>query len=186
MITIELTCQLAELQSERANHQKLIKEHSKLETRFEKARSELLKYRNLNQTSAETTSVLESLLDNLNIDKETTPQKELELSTKTTRKSINDEDHDYDIIKSQEFELENHRLRDDLNRLRKLYDDNENESVISNEIKSQFNALNEELQKRRDECVELKTILVNQSRTLQSKHPIILIIFKTKLFYFKR
>jgi len=40
----EMKAQLNELENERANHQKLIKEYSKLEQRFEKVRTELLKY----------------------------------------------------------------------------------------------------------------------------------------------
>ena len=183
----ELTSQLAELQSERANHQKLIKEHSKLESRFDKVRTELLKYRNVNRSSDTSANInvdiIESLLEDYDNEKvkitDTTtnatpavksvsaPQLKVNNTIEEAAKTDNYE-HDYDIIKSQELELENHRLRDDLNRLRRLYDDNESEVAISHEIKSQFNALNEELQRRRDECIHLKTILVNQSRTLQS------------------
>ena len=162
-----------------------------MESRFEKARSELLKYRNLQPTSTETTSVLETLLEDLDLDNynnkesssfvESTNEnkkssvKDDSISTITAvskspqQHAIENEDHDYDIITSQELELENHRLRDDLNRLRKLYDDNENEGAITNEIKSQFLALGEELQRRRDECIHLKTILLNKNRASQSK-----------------
>lgn len=206
---------MAELQSERANHQKLINEHRKLESRFDKARSDLLKYRNMhlnasssNESAATAAStsinvdnaLLESLIEELDLDsirdksgesKETNgttttsvrtptsssaPQLKVTSATPEVKIATDDEENekqgqyerDYDIIKSQELELENHRLRDDLNRLRKLYDDNEGDGAINHEIKCQFNALNEELQRRRDECIQLKTILVNQSRQLQN------------------
>ena len=141
----------------------------------------MLKYRNLNQASAETTTVLESLLQDLNIDKEGGGAPQVEQQTeKLKEQQQQSEEHDYDIIKSQEFELENS--------LRKLYDDNETESVISNEIKTQFNALSEELQKRRDECIQLKTILVNKSRTIKVEQSIVItfgghMIINVSFFY---
>ncbi len=64
----ELNTQLSDVQQERANHQKLIKDHNKLEQRYEKATSELLKMLNVRQTTTTNTerdAQIESLLEDL-------------------------------------------------------------------------------------------------------------------------
>ena len=263
----EMKSQLAELENERANHQKLIKEYSKLEQRFEKVRTELLKYSKNQQMqqqqqqqssnnlvpgsmSASTvsfpgqhTSELESLIEELEQDtklKITTTsstnneitngvanfeankllymtangaEMDVSLISKLNRRiaalelerkdflrsgtskanllsneqdnnnNINDlnelnnspnviieklqQEKDYEMIKSQEMELENQKLREDLSRLRDLTFDNQNgksDTIINKEMMSQFDALNEEVQRRREECVQLKTLLVAKHR----------------------
>ena len=262
----EMKSQLAELENERANHQKLIKEYSKLEQRFEKVRTELLKYSKNQQMqqqqqqssnnlvpgsmSASTvsfpgqhTSELESLIEELEQDTKlkinTTSstaneitngvanfeankllymtangaEMDVSLISKLNRRiaalelerkdflrsgtskanllsneqdnnnNINDlnelnnspnvvieklqQEKDYEMIKSQEMELENQKLREDLSRLRDLTFDNQNgksDTIINKEMMSQFDALNEEVQRRREECVQLKTLLVAKHR----------------------
>jgi myosin V len=192
----DMTNSLAEVQNERANHQKLIKENNKLEQRFEKARQELLKFKELQHQQAKSeiniqfdNSQLESLIEELDIHsiKESNADSD-EASTndgdsqqrapKQARKiqqynnntgdgtlSVLQEqdENDFEIIKSQELEFENQKLREDLNRLRRLYDEAD-EGLISKEIVNQFNALNEEVQKRRDEVIQLKSVLVSKTR----------------------
>ncbi len=78
------------------------------------------------------------------------------------------QEKDYELIKSQEYELENQKLREDLSRLRDLCADNQigqnTDSLISSEMMSQFDALNEECQRRREECIQLKSILVSRHK----------------------
>lgn len=74
------------------------------------------------------------------------------------------QEKDYELIKSQEIELENQKLREDLNRLRDLVEENQSldkDSLISKEMMDQFDALNEEVKRRREECIHLKSLLVN-------------------------
>jgi myosin-5 len=242
--------QLNEIENERANHQKLIKEHSKLEQRFEKVRNELLKlsksnYHAANNSSSvtSTTSIttqvnsdLESLIEELEQEKLIEPL-HIRLSSSNTSTLSNDtqnnlnnfesnkllymtangsemdvslisrlnrrisllqmgnsinvnnehdnnnnadgqsehslsierlhQEKDYELIKSQELELENQKLREDLNRLRDLVEENqsmEKDSLINKEMMDQFDALNEEVKRRREECIQLKSLLVNVHR----------------------
>ncbi|CAF0777038.1 unnamed protein product [Brachionus calyciflorus] len=80
---------------------------------------------------------------------------------------------DYEMIKSQELELENQKLREDLNRLRDLIADNHQSSStktdtqINKEMMGQFDVLNEEVQRRRDECIHLKSLLIAKHRQQQ-------------------
>ena len=77
------------------------------------------------------------------------------------------QEKDYELIKSQEFELENQKLREDLNRIRDLCADNQignTDSKISEEMMNQFDALSEECQRRRDECIQLKSLLVSRHK----------------------
>ena len=235
--------QLSELENERANHQKLIKEYGKLEQRFEKVRSELLKYSKSQAPSgslasssgsfSQHPSELESLIEELENDAKQAnflsasvlsqevanfdsnkllymtangSEMDLTLVSKLNRRiaaleaerkeflknkpNINESEHltevthdsplssnnansieklqqekDYELIKSQELELENQKLREDLNRLRDLVADNQSgkvDSLINKEMMSQFDALNEEVQRRRDECIHLKSLLVTR------------------------
>lgn len=77
------------------------------------------------------------------------------------------QEKDYELIKSQEFELENQKLREDLTRIRDLCADNQignTDSKINDEMMNQFDALNEECQRRRDECIQLKSLLVSRHK----------------------
>ncbi len=73
---------------------------------------------------------------------------------------------DYDLIRAQELEIENNKLRDDINQLRKLYDADTGDDLINSEIKRQFITYGEELQRYRDECIQYKTIIVTQNRLI--------------------
>lgn len=268
----EMKVQLSELENERANHQKLIKEYSKLEQRFEKVRSELLRYgkaQNQNQTPSvvasssssatsfnnQPASELESLIEELEQDtitsistinsKDTAGSNmghsslhasssvtsndydsnkllyvtangseidvsllsklnrriatlELEKKELANRFKVNTSDtenndeisqsssvmmieklqqeKDYELIKAQELELENQKLREDLNRLRDLVADNHqvanggksNDILLNREVMNQFDALNEEVQRRRDECIQLKSLLIAKNRAISN------------------
>ena len=277
----EMRVQLGELENERANHQKLIKEHNKLEQRFEKVRNELLKLSKSAQLqhangganlsaqpgslSSSTTSFnqnhaeLECLIEELEQDSVKESQStrssgvhsaisstddsssvkilsnggdaDFSLIAKLQRRinllesernewsrssrgfvvsgvldqAVNSDSNnntnnesggekqqqptpqpppqqqqsplsvierlqyekDYETIKSQELDLENQKLREDLSRLRDLILDNQtgkSDSIINKEMMNQLDALNEELQRRREECVQLKTLLVTRHR----------------------
>lgn len=270
----ELNGQLAELENERANHQKLIKEYSKLEQRFEKVRNDLLRYsksqnqnqqtnNNLNSGTSlsssttsfnQHTSELESLIEELEQDTAkplssnvfggsssvtsneinngvanfeankllymTANGSEMDIglvsklqrriaalemekkesfklknpadvtATGTTHDNNNNSNNptdpnelhaanlyierlqhekDFELIKSQELELENQKLREDLNRLRDLIAENQSgksDSIVNKEMVNQFDALNEELQRRRDECIQLKTLILAKHRLM--------------------
>lgn len=231
----ETKSQISELENERMTHQNLIKEHGKLEQRFEKVRTELIK---LKKTTTPTTNgqqqqhinnELESLIEeiesdkdqaNTNIDKAVAnfeankllymtangsemditligklqrriASLELERKAATMRESDNNNntssevmipcdipsnlvierlsiERDAELIKSQEFEFENLKLREDLSRLRDLVADNQigkSDSLINQEMMSQFDAMSEEVQRRRDECIQLKSLLVARYRS---------------------
>ena len=211
-----LRTQLAEIESERGNHQKLIKEFDKLEQRFETVNNELVKHHKSGING------LESLMNEIEqhelkpIGKDPFPHNgggggtdlDLNLLTRLQKRiywleseragllrsgctkldnphdnnnNTNElmvveppyptaierlqQEKDYELIKSQEFEFENQKLREELNRLRDLCADNQIgacETQISSEMMSQFGALNEECQRRREECIQLKTLLVSQ------------------------
>jgi myosin-5 len=79
------------------------------------------------------------------------------------------QERDYEMIKSQELDFENQKLREDSSRLRDMIADNQkngsdNSSFINKEMMNQFDALNEEVQRRRDECIQLKSLLIAKYR----------------------
>ena len=262
----EMKSQLNELENERANHQKLIKEYGKLEQRFEKVRTELLRFSknqqqqqqqnlatNGSQSSSTTsftqhTSELESLIEELEQDSKlsvnssssttstveinngvanfeankllymtsTGSEMDVSLISKLNRRiaalelekkslqagsngisrgnllnglglaeqdnnnNINDlsdaekfekiqQEKDYEMIKSQELEFENQKLKEDLSRLRDFVSENQqttgrSEAIINKEMINQFDALNEEVQRRREECIQLKSLLIAKHR----------------------
>ena len=80
------------------------------------------------------------------------------------------QEKDYEMIKSQELEFENQKLKEDLTRLRDFVSENQqtggkSESIINKEMINQFDALNEEVQRRRDECIQLKSLLIAKHRS---------------------
>ena len=250
----EMRNQLVELENERANHQKLIKENGKLEQRFEKVRNELVR---LSKPAQSMTSSggghnqpsldLESLIEQLVNDTRTTLVAEstsdenskgirprgtagdnkqrlngngveldvtlisklqnriaaLEFERKHSSKYLGSalavaaesdnnnnnsdllcdlpaaavvnmaeaerlqQDRDLEMIKSQELEFENQKMREDLSRLRDLISDNQvgkMDSIINKEMMAQYDALNEEVQRRREECIQLKSLLIAEYR----------------------
>ncbi len=79
------------------------------------------------------------------------------------------QEKDYEMIKSQELEFENQKLKEDLTRLRDFVSENQqtggkSESIINKEMINQFDALNEEVQRRREECIQLKSLLIAKHR----------------------
>ncbi|CAH0716861.1 unnamed protein product, partial [Brenthis ino] len=70
---------------------------------------------------------------------------------------------DSDRFKVEELEIENKKLREHLERLRGA-----DTTHISKEIVEQLAAMQKELDRRRDECVQLKSVLTHQTVNLKS------------------
>jgi len=68
-----------------------------------------------------------------------------------------------DALKINELEIENGRQREDLKRLRDCIANNNNTTDQMKEMSDQFETLQEELDRRREECVQLRTVLANVS-----------------------
>ncbi|KAL7048410.1 hypothetical protein ACKWTF_003346 [Chironomus riparius] len=69
-----------------------------------------------------------------------------------------------DSIKISEMEVENEKLRQDYQLLRNSI----NRGVEHQELESQYLSLVEELRRRRDECIQLRSILSQQSQTIRT------------------
>ncbi|XP_052757132.1 unconventional myosin-Va isoform X2 [Galleria mellonella] len=69
-----------------------------------------------------------------------------------------------DRFKVEELEIENKKLREHLDRLRAAGDS----MLISKEVIEQMAVMQKELDRRRDECVQLKSVLTNQTVNLKS------------------
>ncbi|GAB0095574.1 unconventional myosin-Va [Sergentomyia squamirostris] len=69
-----------------------------------------------------------------------------------------------DSIRISELEMENDRLRQDYQLLRNSI----NRGVEQKELEAHYDALQEELKRRRDECVQLKVVLSEQSQSLRA------------------
>eukprot|EP00092_Neocalanus_flemingeri_P009668 GFUD01010409.1.p1 GENE.GFUD01010409.1~~GFUD01010409.1.p1 ORF type:complete len:1838 (+),score=622.26 GFUD01010409.1:290-5803(+) len=82
-----------------------------------------------------------------------------------------------EIQKLQELEIENGKLREDMGRLRttvaNLGTEEAGENEAAREMADQFEAMQEELDRRRAECLQLKTVLANVqlSGTVESGEP---------------
>ncbi|XP_050723307.1 unconventional myosin-Va-like isoform X3 [Eriocheir sinensis] len=103
--------------------------------------------------------------------------RELEKERRTLSKQIDhlessspldDPQHAQELIRLQELEMENAKLRDDLNRLRKSIADSEPQNNGVQEFMKQFEALQDELERRREECIQLRTVLANRAHDLRS------------------
>ncbi|XP_063217828.1 unconventional myosin-Va isoform X2 [Bacillus rossius redtenbacheri] len=70
-----------------------------------------------------------------------------------------------DTFKLQELEIENEKLKDDLASMRRKMAEGD---PGSQELLRQLEASQEELSRRRDECVQLHAVLANQTRGLKS------------------
>lgn len=87
--------------------------------------------------------------------------KELERqSSKTSTAAVSTEDS----IRLSELEIENERLRQDFDSLRTAIMRGDETQVVQD----QYHAIQEELTRRRDECVQLKTVLAEQSQSMKS------------------
>uniref|UniRef100_A0AAG5DD74 Myosin motor domain-containing protein n=1 Tax=Anopheles atroparvus TaxID=41427 RepID=A0AAG5DD74_ANOAO len=85
-------------------------------------------------------------------------RKELERLKKSSTVSTEDS------IRASELEVENEKLRQDYNLLRNSI----KRGVESREMDAQYCALQEELKRRREECISLKAVLAQQSQSLRS------------------
>lgn len=73
-----------------------------------------------------------------------------------------------DLIRLQELEMENAKLKDNINKLRKSLSEHERGANGGDEeLLNQFSALQDELERRRDECIQLRTILANKSQDMK-------------------
>ncbi|KAL0809792.1 hypothetical protein ABMA28_011288 [Loxostege sticticalis] len=69
-----------------------------------------------------------------------------------------------DRFKVEELEIENKKLREHLDRLRAAGDS----ILVSKEVIAQLGVMQQELDRRRDECIQLKSVLSNQTVNLKS------------------
>ncbi|XP_055531735.1 unconventional myosin-Va isoform X2 [Wyeomyia smithii] len=69
-----------------------------------------------------------------------------------------------DSIRASEMEVEFEKLRQDYNLLRNSI----KRGVEDREMEAQYNALQDELKRRRDECISLKAVLAQQSQSLRT------------------
>ncbi|KAL2100115.1 hypothetical protein ACEWY4_004509 [Coilia grayii] len=95
------------------------------------------------------------------------------------RSPTSDDDADYNILKRQELESENKKLKNDLNELRKAVADRAAQSNGSNELQegynlllSQLKAANEELEVRKEEVLILRTQIVSTSKQTDTSNHI--------------
>ena len=69
-----------------------------------------------------------------------------------------------DTIRLEELAVENGRMRDDLKKLSDaLSDEAREDNAQFKEVIDQFDYLQEELERRREECIQLRTVLANAS-----------------------
>ena len=69
-----------------------------------------------------------------------------------------------DSLRVSELEVENEKLRHDYNLLRQSI----RNGAEMQELEAQYNALQEELRRRREECIQLKSVLQQQTQSLKS------------------
>ncbi|CAG5102710.1 Similar to MYO5A: Unconventional myosin-Va (Gallus gallus) [Cotesia congregata] len=72
-----------------------------------------------------------------------------------------------DTFKLEELEMENAQLKKDLGTLRKAVVDGDVNSA-QKELTSQFDALQEELERRREECIQLHSVLADNTKRMKS------------------
>jgi len=67
-----------------------------------------------------------------------------------------------DMLKLQQLEVDNAKLREDMTRLRKsVVESGDQDNTAFREISDQYEALQEELDRRQAECIQLRTVLAN-------------------------
>ena len=67
-----------------------------------------------------------------------------------------------ELVKLQEYEMENNRLKTDLKKLRDSLSEGDHSNYLT-ELTNQYEKIQDELERRREECVQLRTILANVS-----------------------
>ncbi|XP_022250756.1 unconventional myosin-Va-like isoform X1 [Limulus polyphemus] len=75
------------------------------------------------------------------------------------------ESQEKSLIRLQELEMENAKLKDNLNKLRRAASSPDSGGA---ELMDQMQALQDELERRREECIQLRSILANQREDLKS------------------
>ncbi|KAF9794478.1 hypothetical protein SFRURICE_006113 [Spodoptera frugiperda] len=84
--------------------------------------------------------------------------------SRTTKRAADLEDRIMNRYKLEELEIENKKLREHLDRLRAAGDS----MLVSKEVIEQMNVMQKELDRRRDECIQLKSVLTNQKPWFQA------------------
>ncbi|XP_065199527.1 unconventional myosin-Va isoform X2 [Planococcus citri] len=185
---------LREQDQDRDAYQKLLTERNILEARVEAMEKELMNqghghYRSLSDASTisiqdnsrgspdGTASVVAEKEDVSLLLKLHQKLKSLEFERdKLTKKIDNTEriisgspynDRARDSFKIQELEMENEKLRSSLEKLRKAVAESHTEAA-SNELIDQFREMETELIRRREECSQLRNVLVNNTEGLKS------------------
>ncbi|XP_058794767.1 unconventional myosin-Va [Phymastichus coffea] len=74
----------------------------------------------------------------------------------------------HDSFRMQELELENSQLKRDLGSLRKSVVEADSTTVVPRTLVEQFEALQAELERRREECVQLHTVLADHTRRMKA------------------
>ncbi|XP_012267747.2 unconventional myosin-Va isoform X2 [Athalia rosae] len=72
-----------------------------------------------------------------------------------------------DSFRLQELEMENEKLKTDLGMLRKAVTETDS-TTASRTLMDQFEVLQEELERRREECIQLHSVLADQTRKMKS------------------
>ncbi|XP_023246921.1 unconventional myosin-Va [Copidosoma floridanum] len=84
------------------------------------------------------------------------------------REPFDDPHRTQDSFRLQEMEMENAQLKRDLGSLRKSVVEADSTTNAPKTLIEQFEALQEELQRRREECIQLHSVLADQMRRMKS------------------
>ncbi|ELT88116.1 hypothetical protein CAPTEDRAFT_225225 [Capitella teleta] len=195
---------MREFDSERAHHQKLVKDYGRLQQRLENLQGEMA---TLSPTAIGHQRTA-SGISNISLESECSTVtersdvtgvpmadiglvsrlqnrvKELERNNAQLRREQDrreggeaggsgDPERDiYETIKLQELEMEGSKMKEELNLLRKAIADSTDfegtglkGGAPAKEFMDQFEAMADELARRREECIQLRTLLASRSRT---------------------
>ncbi|CAG7709106.1 unnamed protein product [Allacma fusca] len=90
------------------------------------------------------------------------------LEEKENESPLSDKRRTQDLIRLQELEMENAKLRDDLNKLRESIDTGLKSP--KDELFRQFHSMQEELSRKREESIQLRTVLASPNKPNTSPH----------------
>ncbi|XP_037046669.1 unconventional myosin-Va-like isoform X1 [Bradysia coprophila] len=102
---------------------------------------------------------LRKLLDDERLKRKSLEKQISRIDNKSNKSMTNEES-----LKASELEVENEKLRQDYQLLRNSI----NRGVESQELEAQYVALQDENKRRRDECIQLRAILAQQSQSLRT------------------
>uniref|UniRef100_A0AAY4CN59 Myosin VB n=1 Tax=Denticeps clupeoides TaxID=299321 RepID=A0AAY4CN59_9TELE len=143
---------------------------------LEKAAMDISLFMKLQKRVRELEQERKRLQTNLEKMEDLTMRKGVESKSST---SEGDSNVDYNILKRQELESENKKLKNDLNELRKAVADRASEGNSSNELQEsyslllgQLKAANEELEVRKEEVLVLRTQIVSNSKQTETSNHI--------------